>query len=101
VSDDLLKRLRRIWPIPAGEKVPAERVADEPKANGDSPDSMPAERSCVDCGVTPPQTESEYTLISAQHGWRLSRGVTASGRTRLDWRCPKCWAKRKGGSRST
>jgi hypothetical protein len=93
VSDELLKRLRRIWPV--SDPAAAAKPAAKPAAKAEEEPQRPGERSCVDCGVAPPATESEYTLISAQHGWRLSRGVNSEGRTRLDWRCPKCWAKRR------
>ena len=51
--------------------------------------------SCFDCGIESPQIESNYTLISSKHGWRLIRGYDNLGQTVLEWRCPKCWAKRK------
>jgi len=46
---------------------------------------------CVDCNVQSPPTDTNYTLISARYGWRLTRGVDATGRTVMQWRCPKCW----------
>jgi hypothetical protein len=46
---------------------------------------------CVDCGVLSPETETNYTLISARYGWRLTRKVDPSGRTQMEWRCPRCW----------
>ena len=50
---------------------------------------------CVDCACTSPKTNTDYTLISAQHGWRLARERDASGRVALAWRCPECWRRRK------
>lgn len=48
-------------------------------------------KHCVDCGVLSPATETNYTLISARHGWRLTRLVDATGRSQMEWRCPRCW----------
>jgi hypothetical protein len=57
-------------------------------------------RTCTDCGARAPSTETNYTLISASHGWRLSRRPGLPSETPiLDWRCPGCWQayKRAGG----
>ena len=48
---------------------------------------------CADCGQPPPATETNYTLISARHGWRLSRSVEPNGQKVMKWRCPECWRK--------
>jgi hypothetical protein len=49
---------------------------------------------CVDCSVTSPPAETNFTLISARFGWRLSREVDArSGELMFEWRCPECWAQ--------
>ena len=48
-------------------------------------------RFCNDCRIVSPETETEFTLISAQHGWRLSRVFGNDGKVTLEWRCPKCW----------
>ncbi len=50
---------------------------------------------CVDCDKLSPETDTNYTLISARHGWRLTRGADAAGRTVVEWRCPQCWEKHK------
>jgi hypothetical protein len=52
--------------------------------------SVPPHR-CADCGIAAPQTETNYTLISARHGWRLSLQRTPDGRKETVWRCPSCW----------
>ena len=53
---------------------------------------MPVDReTCADCGKEAPQTETNYTLISAQFGWRLTRSKTAKGDLLVEWRCPECW----------
>lgn len=49
-------------------------------------------RSCVDCGVTAPITETTNTLMGPLHGWRLTLRVGSDGRRVGDWRCPECWA---------
>jgi hypothetical protein len=49
------------------------------------------DNKCVDCGKAPPITETNYTLISARHGWRLTRGADRDGQRVMEWRCPNCW----------
>jgi hypothetical protein len=61
-------------------------MASEDTAAG----STPPQR-CTDCGTAAPTTETNYTLISARHGWRLSLTKTADGRREAVWRCPSCW----------
>jgi hypothetical protein len=51
--------------------------------------------TCVDCGTTSPLTETNYTLISARHGWRLTLGQDENGVRIMQWRCPTCWAKHR------
>lgn len=50
---------------------------------------------CVDCGRFSPKTSTGYTLLSSEHGWRLSRETLPSGELSLRWRCPDCWKKHK------
>jgi hypothetical protein len=56
---------------------------------------------CTDCGALSPPTETNYTLISQRHGWRLVFCADASGRRTAEWRCPKCWARRRDPSQKT
>jgi hypothetical protein len=51
--------------------------------------------TCVDCGASAPNTDTNYTLISATFGWRLSRRVLADGTRAVEWRCPNCWNAHK------
>jgi hypothetical protein len=51
--------------------------------------------TCADCGKEAPQTETNYTLISAQFGWRLTRSKGPSGELVVAWRCPECWREFK------
>jgi hypothetical protein len=53
--------------------------------------------TCIDCGITAPDANSTYTLISATHGWRLTRRVLADGTRGVEWRCPGCWTAHKNG----
>jgi hypothetical protein len=46
---------------------------------------------CVNCMKRSPETDSDYTLLSSQHGWRLMRTKAASGVVLREWRCPSCW----------
>jgi nitrate reductase cytochrome c-type subunit len=57
-------------------------------------DDMTDDRVCVDCHAHAPATNTGYTLISAKHGWRLSRS-TANGKIAMEWHCPSCWEKYK------
>jgi hypothetical protein len=49
--------------------------------------------TCIDCKKEAPQTDTNYTLISQQHAWRLTRSKTSTGRTIHEWRCPECYEK--------
>jgi hypothetical protein len=48
-------------------------------------------QTCVGCGKKSPETETNYTLISAQFGWRLTRYKGGDGALIVEWRCPSCW----------
>jgi hypothetical protein len=50
---------------------------------------------CVDCRAFSPEANTNHTLISARHGWRLHRRVDTEGKMTLEWRCPNCWTKFK------
>jgi len=52
-------------------------------------------QTCVTCGKRAPDTETNYTLISAQFGWRLTRYKGPDGSLVLEWRCPACWREYK------
>jgi hypothetical protein len=56
---------------------------------------------CIDCGAESPQTNTNYTLISQQHGWRLAIEADISGRRVATWRCPKCWAQHRDKKRQS
>ena len=64
----------------------------EPVAIDDDDDEKKS-HICVDCGTESPVTETNYTLISARHGWRLTLGQDKTGARVMQWRCPACWAK--------
>ncbi|HEX8795098.1 MAG TPA: hypothetical protein VF765_29325 [Polyangiaceae bacterium] len=52
-------------------------------------------QTCVGCGKKSPETETNYTLISAQFGWRLTRYKNPDGTLVVEWRCPTCWREYK------
>jgi len=52
---------------------------------------MPDRQTCIDCGGLSPETETNYTLISSQFGWRLTRTRLPNGTFVVEWRCPVCW----------
>ena len=49
---------------------------------------------CADCGMKPPETSTNYTLIS-RTGWRLTRQKGADGSVVAEWHCSKCWARHR------
>ncbi len=49
----------------------------------------------IDCGKQSPETETNYTLISSQFGWRLTRRRLDNGEFVIEWRCPDCWRAHK------
>lgn len=53
------------------------------------------ERRCAECGCRSPATDTDYTLISARFGWRLSLREGPTGRRIPVWHCPECWTKLK------
>lgn len=55
-------------------------------------------QTCVDCHAQSPPTNTNYTLISREHRWRLSRRVEADGSFVVEWRCPECWERHKARS---
>jgi hypothetical protein len=52
-------------------------------------------RVCVDCRASAPRTETNYTLISSKHGWRLAKRIDAVTGLVFEWRCPSCWERYK------
>ena len=52
-------------------------------------------QTCIDCGKLSPETETNYTLISSQFGWRLTRWRSDDGAFHVEWRCPDCWREHK------
>jgi hypothetical protein len=54
--------------------------------------------TCTGCKVTAPETKTVHTLISASHGWRLTRVRSAEGDVGLAWFCASCWKRRRDGA---
>jgi hypothetical protein len=79
---------------PANGDYGSGRPSGEPPSQSDISE-LERWRSCVGCGAAAPKTETAYTLISAMHGWRLTRDLEADGKRVARWRCPSCWAKLK------
>jgi hypothetical protein len=78
-------RARRATARPLLKALPRPMASDSLEAT--------EERTCTDCRARAPSTETNYTLISASHGWRLaSRPRGAGEKPVLEWRCPTCWA---------
>lgn len=50
---------------------------------------------CCVCGAASPITQTNYTLISPKHQWRMElRTVDGGGRAPF-WYCPTCWQAMK------
>jgi hypothetical protein len=64
------------------------------------PCSMGQRQECVDCNLQSPPTDTNYTLISSRHGWRLTRLRSAHGQFVAEWRCPQCWTAYKRRERT-
>lgn len=58
-------------------------------------DGSKRSQKCFDCGIESPSTDTNYTLISARYGWRLTFGEDASGQRTTEWRCPQCWQRHR------
>ncbi len=57
------------------------------------------ERKCASCGVPAPGVQTDFTLISARHGWRLRRTVLGDGSILMEWHCPTCWKQHRAKGR--
>ena len=64
-----------MWPKPAAARSTAENS-----------------KVCIECGTVAPPTDENNTLITMQHGWRLTRSFDTKGRAHMEWRCSPCWA---------
>jgi len=56
------------------------------------------EPECVHCGKRAPPTDTNYTLISQRHGWRLVIEKLPDGRRDSVWHCAECWSLRKANA---
>ncbi|HEY4011779.1 MAG TPA: hypothetical protein VGM06_00460 [Polyangiaceae bacterium] len=56
---------------------------------------------CDGCGAPSPPTDTNYTLISQKHGWRLVLQQDKSGQRVGKWWCPNCWAKEREQRKQT
>jgi hypothetical protein len=63
-------------------------------------DQSSAGDCCIDCKTPAPATDTDYTLISKTHNWRLERRWE-HGALVLEWRCPRCWQHYKMRRAST
>jgi hypothetical protein len=55
---------------------------------------------CVGCGESAPETNTNYTLISTDFGWRLMRRTLPNGEKLAEWRCPDCWRAHKAAAQA-
>jgi len=70
-------------------------TVDAGEDEGDGAGASESRFHCVGCADLSPPTHSSHTLISSQHGWRLSRRLSTRGEYLYEWRCPKCWRRHK------
>jgi hypothetical protein len=56
--------------------------------------------NCVGCGESAPETNTNYTLISTDFGWRLMRRTLPGGEKIAEWRCPDCWRAHKAAGQA-
>ena len=54
---------------------------------------------CMVCGAESPPTNTAYTLIGTQHGWRVLMKKDAAGRRIPEWCCARCWTAHKSEKR--
>jgi hypothetical protein len=71
------------------------------RADEDEDEAPRSRHVCVDCKGLAPATNTNYTLISAAFGWRLTRGVASDGLATMEWRCPSCWDAYKRAGRGS
>ena len=48
-------------------------------------------RTCTGCGMPPPPTDTNYTLISSRFMVEECRAADGIRRCTTEWWCPKCW----------
>jgi len=53
------------------------------------------QQRCGGCGAVSPATQTNYTLISPKHAWRMVIESLPTGRREPAWYCPKCWERQK------
>lgn len=70
-------------------------MAETTGGSGASPgggSTPPPERpACSICGKAAPETQTDYTPVSSQHGWRRSITTAADGSRVAKWICKECW----------
>ena len=74
------------------DSIPSPSPDDEDESQREGP-------QCVGCLARSPATNTNYTLISARHGWRLTLAQDETGARTPEWRCPTCWARYKQAQR--
>lgn len=60
-----------------------------------SSDTEPETRqqSCCVCHDVSPITNTNYTLISPKHQWRMELRANEQGEREPYWYCPTCWQR--------
>jgi hypothetical protein len=74
-------------------------MSDDPRAKSEP--AVEHRPTCKDCGAVSPQTETNYSLISQRHRWRLVLFSDESGRRVAEWRCPSCWSLHRDAKRTS
>lgn len=65
--------------------------ASAPMAPTPDDEAVPNQQQCCVCHAVSPITQTNYTLISPKHQWRMELRVGSDGRKEPLWYCPLCW----------
>lgn len=58
-------------------------------------DSDCNQQRCSVCRAVSPVTQTNYTLISPKHQWRMEIRTMEDGSKEPMWYCPDCWSAMK------
>jgi hypothetical protein len=61
----------------------------------DKEGSQTTKQECCICRAESPMTQTNYTLISSRHQWRMELKTDENGRKEPHWYCPTCWSRVK------
>ncbi|MGC4063428.1 MAG: hypothetical protein QM784_01990 [Polyangiaceae bacterium] len=65
----------------------------------DDDDQVTTKQQCCVCRAESPLTNTNYTLISPRHQWRMELRTDEHGNKEPLWYCPHCWERMKQARR--